>query len=101
MLIYNATNKHLYSDNNAKVLQAAAEQRGWPTGEFAGFRQWRTAGRSVKKGEQGVPVVFFVPKKDAAGGSVKVRKVKHVFNVEQTEPVMDPIGGQQEKEVRL
>lgn len=90
MLIYNATNKHLYSPVNYRVLAEAIEARGWTSGEFAGFQQWKSAGRAVRKGEKGVPVAMFVEKAIVENGQqakVKVRKTKYVFNVAQTEPV--------------
>ncbi len=89
-MIYNATNNHLYSAANVETLAQAMAAHGWPTGEFAGFNQWKTAGRSVRRGEKGVPVVMFVDKtltKDGQQEKVKVRKVKYVFNVAQTEPI--------------
>ena len=89
MLIYNATSKHVYSPTNFRVLAEAMEARGWQTGEFAGFQQWKQAGRSVRKGEAGVPVVMFVDKaltKDGQQEKVKVRKARYVFNIAQTEP---------------
>ena len=85
-MFYNGTNKHVYSQSNAQVLAAAALQHGWSSAEFAGFHQWKSAGRIVRKGEQGTPVFFFVPKKTEAG-EVKVRKTKYVFNLDQTEPI--------------
>lgn len=88
-LIYNATNKHVYSAANFLVLAKAMEERGWATGEFAGFNQWKNDGRIVRKGETGIAIVMFVDKaieKDGQQEKVKVRKAKHIFNIAQTEP---------------
>jgi antirestriction protein ArdC len=90
MLIYNATNKHVYSPANSQVMADAMAAKGWSSGEFAGFHQWKDAGRVVRKGETGVPVVMFVDKaltKDGQQEKIKVRKTKHVFNIAQTEPI--------------
>lgn len=72
-----------------QTLATAQARAGWQSNEFAGFHQWITAGRIVKKGEKGTPVVFFVEKKVPDGEPVKVRKVKYVFNIEQTEPLQE------------
>jgi len=90
-MFYNATNKHVYSTYNTQALATAAAAKGWASNEFAGFEQWKKAGRIVKKGEKGTPLVLFVDKKDAEGGRKKVRKVKFVFNIEQTEPLNLPL----------
>ena len=87
-MIYNATNQHVYSPANLQTLAEAMAARNWPTGEFTGFNQWRSNGRTVRRGEKGVPVVMFVDKnltKDGIEEKVKVRKVKFVFNIAQTE----------------
>lgn len=90
-MFFNATNKHVYSAYNTQVLAKAAAANGWTSNEFAGFEQWKKTGRVVKGGQKGTPVVFFVEKKQADGGKQKVRKVKSVFNIEQTEPLQQPI----------
>jgi N-terminal domain of anti-restriction factor ArdC len=98
MLFYNATNKHIYSEHNAQKLAAAAERNGWASNEFAGFDQWKKAGRIVKGGQKGTPLTLFVEKKQADGSRKKVRKVKFVFNIEQTDVLQQsfvPAGGAQ------
>ena len=52
--------------------------------------KWKKAGRIVKGGQKGTPVVFFV-NKNVNGEVKKVRKVKFVFNIEQTEPIQQPL----------
>jgi hypothetical protein len=67
-VIYNATTKHLYSAKNYQLLAQAMETKGWPTGEFAGFRQWLAVGRVVRKGEHGTPIMMMVDKAVTASG---------------------------------
>ena len=88
-MFYNATNKHVYSTYNTQVLAKAAAANGWTSNEFAGFDQWKKAGRIVKGGAKGTPIVFFV-NKNVKGEPTKVRKVKFIFNIEQTEPIQQP-----------
>ena len=90
-MFYNATNKHVYSTYNTQALAKAADSNGWTSNEFAGFDQWKKAGRIVKGGQKGTPVVLFVEKKTKDGRKEKVRKVKFVFNIEQTEPLQNPV----------
>lgn len=89
-MFYNPVSKHKYAPYNMQTLASATANNGWTSSEFAGFHQWIKAGRIVRKGEKGTPVVFFVDKKTINKRTgeeeiIKVRKVKFVFNVEQTE----------------
>jgi antirestriction protein ArdC len=87
-MFINGTNKHVYSARNAQQLAEAMQRNGWTSTEFAGFNQWRNAGRFVKKGAKGTAIEMFVDKKIETNGTdekLKVRKVKFVFNIEQTE----------------
>ncbi len=84
----NGTNQHVYSARNTQILAEALQRKGWTSTEFADFYQWIQAGRVVKKGEKGTPIEMFVDKKieqDGKDEKLKVRKVKSVFNIEQTE----------------
>ena len=87
-MFYNGTNQHVYSARNTQILAGALQRNGWTSTAFAGFNQWKQAGRVVKKGEKGTPIEMFVDKKierDGKDETLKVRKVKFVFNIEQTE----------------
>lgn len=84
-MFFNPVSQHQYAPYNMQALAAAQARGGWQSPEFAGFHQWIKAGRVVKKGEKGTPVVFFVEKKIPNSEPVKVRKVKFVFNIEQTQ----------------
>jgi len=84
----NGTNQHVYSARNTQSLAEALQRNGWTATEFAGFHQWIQAGRVVKKGEKGTAIEMFGEKKIESNGvneKRKVRKVKFVFNIEQTE----------------
>ncbi len=90
-MFFNATNQHVYSVHNTQTLATAAARNDWTSGQFAGFDQWKKAGRIVRGGQKVTPVVLVVPKKQADGSTKKVRKVKFVFNIEQTEPIQQPL----------
>jgi hypothetical protein len=47
-MFYNATNKHVYSTYNTQTLATATARNGWTSNEFAGFDQWKKAGRIVR-----------------------------------------------------
>ena len=60
------------------------------------FNAWRAAGRCVRKGQHGVPICTFVPRKvtDKATGEVKEIRMPRqttVFHITQTEPLQAPI----------
>ena len=55
----NAITGHEYRGVNVVVLWCIAEEQGYATGQWATFRQWKSAGASVRKGERAAPVVFW------------------------------------------
>lgn len=55
----NATSRRPYRGINVLSLWASAEARGFPTGQWATYRQWRDMGAQVRKGEQSTLVVFW------------------------------------------
>ena len=55
----NAITGHEYRGVNVVVLWCIAEECGYATGQWATFRQWKSAGASVRKGEKAAPVVFW------------------------------------------
>ena len=55
----NAITGHEYHGVNVVVLWCIAEEFGYATGQWATFRQWKSAGASVRKGEKAAPVVFW------------------------------------------
>jgi len=68
---FNPTTGKGYSGSNVATLAGATAAAGWPTAEFAGYRQWQNAGRQVvEKGA--VTLVRLVPIKDKKTGKVKL-----------------------------
>ncbi len=55
----NAITGHEYRGVNVIMLWCIAEEQGYATGQWATFRQWKSAGASVRKGEKAAPVVFW------------------------------------------
>src|SRR5687767_807034 len=49
----NAVTGEAYQGNNVNRLLVAELERGYGPGGWAGFKQWLTAGRVVRKGERG------------------------------------------------
>lgn len=51
------TGKH-YNGINVLLLWIAAEKAGFPTNQWAGFKQWKERGGMVRKGERGTMIVY-------------------------------------------
>jgi len=86
----NAITGNAYTGNNAIQLEAA----GFSDPRFLTFRQARTIGRTVRKGEHGIGLmrVVKVEKKDKLTGKVKkvpAPKYFTVFNYSQTEELVE------------
>lgn len=77
-----------YEGQNQATLLAEKDNRGYKSNRWLTFLQAKAVGRSIKKGEHGVPIVKFVDYQEKVGDRVedrKGRKVYTVFNFEQTE----------------
>ena len=59
----NFLTKRRYSGVNIPILWAASQERGYDVDYFATFKQWQSAGYSVKKGAKAVFIAFFKPVK--------------------------------------
>ena len=85
----NAITGNPYTGNNAIQLEAA----GFSDPRFLTFRQARTIGRTVKKGESGIRLVRIVKvdKKNSQGKIEKKPAPKYftVFNFTQTEEMVE------------
>ena len=85
---FNSTTSEIYSENNQDFLEEHKAKYGLSSCEWAGFRQWKKAGRSVKKGEKGCKILKLVEKTEtnAAGEEENCNYVValYVFNKEQT-----------------
>src|SRR3984957_20208757 len=55
----NATSRKAYRGINTVCLWAAAEAKGYDSGEWATYAQWQERGAQVRKGEKSTTVVFW------------------------------------------
>jgi antirestriction protein ArdC len=55
----NADSKMPYRGVNVLALWVAAQKRGYGSGTWATYRQWKKLEAQVRKGETGTAVVFF------------------------------------------
>ena len=62
----NATSKKPYRGINTVCLWAAAEAKGYDSGEWATYQQWQERGAQVRKGEKATTVVFWKFANDAS-----------------------------------
>ena len=59
VLPINAATRQAYRGVNILSLWVTALERGYASGEFATFKQWRAKGAMVRKGEKASPIVFY------------------------------------------
>jgi antirestriction protein ArdC len=101
----NAISKKPYRGVNILALWAAANAAGYTRGEWATFRQWKTLGAHVRKGERSTVVVFWKfsntePSDDDEGAEDEDEQARmvlvrgySVFNVAQVDnapPELEP-----------
>src|SRR5436853_3387817 len=55
----NVTSKKPYRGINTVCLWAAAQAKGYESGEWATYQQWQERGAQVRKGEKATTVVFW------------------------------------------
>src|ERR1039457_5511804 len=55
----NVTSKKPYRGINTVCLWAAAESKGYESGEWGTYKQWQERGGQVRKGEKATTVVFW------------------------------------------
>jgi antirestriction protein ArdC len=80
-----------YQGKNVLRLFEATVGNGYdPEHGWAGFTQWRTIGRTVRKGEHGTPclTVVTVDRDESGRGTTKPREFR-VFHFDQTDPLPD------------
>ena len=92
----NAVTNQAYHGINVLTLSFEALERGWPN-KWASFQQWKEKGASVKKGEHGVPIVFYTTfnvsdvEEDEEGNlnpvvkEIPVFRYSTVFNITQVD----------------
>src|SRR3954466_13658562 len=55
----NVTSRKAYRGINTLCLWAAAESKGYDSGEWGTYKQWQERGAQVRKGEKATTVVFW------------------------------------------
>ena len=88
----NAITGNDYNGINILNLSLVAMARGYSSNLWAGFKQWKTKGACVKKGEKGTPVIFAkpVPSKEDENKFFFIYKVSYVWNASQVEGFTAP-----------
>lgn len=89
----NAVTSRPYRGLNVFMLGLCAEARGYASGGWATYQQWRERGCQVRKGEKATSVIFWKPigaeddtdEVEAARRRACVAKAYHVFNAEQVD----------------
>jgi antirestriction protein ArdC len=99
----NISTSALYRGVNVLSLWIEAMVRGYPTSQWASYKQWQDTGAQVRRGERGTMIVFYKPLEaveDAAETESRPRfvaKASHVFNAQQvdgyTPPLLDQPAG--------
>jgi antirestriction protein ArdC len=92
----NSVTHQPYHGVNVLTLSFHAMQHKWPN-SWASFNQWKERGAQVRRGEHGVPIVFYTPveireiEKDEAGKekvvvkTIPVFRYATVFNISQVD----------------
>ena len=89
----NATTGNRYAGANILTLALDAIERGYPTGEWATYKQWKNADAQVRKGEHAAHIIKWVttknhdePNDDAETfGRRLVPRIYAVFNAHQVD----------------
>jgi len=83
---FNETTNRDYQGGNIETLLAACVEHGFDFNRgWAGFHQWKDAGRSIRKGEHGTRIVKWTKTKDDEGNEKLMPKGMYVFHFEQTQ----------------
>jgi antirestriction protein ArdC len=90
---FNAVTTSFYSEINQGHLEEHKENHDLSSNEWAGFHQWKDAGRKVKKGAKGCKIFMVCDKKtgkkneEGEDDKKKVLKSLYVFNIDHTEEI--------------
>ena len=71
----NATTGNRYAGANVLTLALDALERGYPTGEWATYTQWQTAGAQVRKGEHAAHIIKWVTTKTSDNADTETDEV--------------------------
>jgi antirestriction protein ArdC len=93
----NAVSRMKYQGVNVVALWAEAMVRGYGSGWWATYEQWKKLGAQVRKGEHGTTVVFYKPRdqienedKEAGAGPRLFARAFRVFNSGQVDGWQPP-----------
>jgi antirestriction protein ArdC len=78
---------HAYQGVNILSCWVAQMLHGYPTQQWATYKQWQAAGAQVDKGERGTPIIFYkqlTSEDPEDNGRIMVR-ASHVFNAAQVQ----------------
>ena len=88
----NAQTGNAYRGVNVVALWASAAARGYQTGTWATFKQWKARGAQVQRGEKGTMIAFYkqFDAKVEKDGKTEIEKrfmarASYVFNADQVE----------------
>jgi hypothetical protein len=84
----NPTTGREYGGAQGEFLSRVAAALNWPM-EYAGFHQWKAAGRKVKKGEKAISILMpcqAKKKDDGEDGGIYFKRTV-IFNKAQTEAI--------------
>jgi antirestriction protein ArdC len=82
----NSTTSRAYRGINTLMLWLAEMDKGFSSSSWATFKQWGGAGRHVRKGEKGTPILFYKMLEKGEGDdarSIPMLRVSWVFNEAQ------------------
>lgn len=88
----NVLNGHRYQGVNILTCWVAQMVHGYPTQQWASYKQWQAAGAQVRKGERGTPIIFYkqlTSEDPDDDGKILVRS-SHIFNAAQVEGWTQP-----------
>lgn len=84
-----------YRGSNVIALWVTSQLAGYSESRWATLKQWSAAGKRVKRGEHGTPIIFFKMLDRASSDSddldrIPLARISYAFNVEQTEGYEPP-----------
>jgi antirestriction protein ArdC len=95
----NAISKKPYRGINTLILWAAAQRKGYTSGLWATYKQWKELGAQVRKDEKSTSIVFWKffkaeddssEETDTKGKTIPMARDYAVFNASQVEGVTAP-----------
>lgn len=96
----NGVTSRTYKGINTLILWLESDAKGFTSNQWGTFKQWGGAGRHVKKGEKGTPIVFYKVVEKGQGDdatSFPMLRVSWVFNETQ----LDGLAGEPRTEIPI